>query len=235
LVLVSKFILTILGLEVIIGLIVIGVSFFNQLACEGQLINNNVDPTPDQQIFGDHFIGQTFISPYEGLNRIDIFFQTYRRRNTHEVTLRLLEIPPGLNNPLEGTELYRTQFNAAQVEDKTWRQFSLPPLANSTKKHYMIVLESPASEAGNAITVGGIERDSYLPGSAFFGPIPVPADVTFRVCYQLSPGQKLEVFVRQLTQNRPGPWGNSGFYGISLFVYASLVIFFFWKLSRVKL
>src|SRR5688572_15585138 len=167
----------------------IGVSFFNQIACEGQLINNNVVPTSDQQIFGDRIIGQTFISPYGGLNRIDIFFQTYRRWNTHEVTLRLLEVPPDLNNPLEGIEVYRTQFNAAQVEDQAWREFRIPPIANSAQKHYMIALEAPDARDGNAITIGGIETDAYLPGSAFLGYIPVPADITFRACYQMSLGQ----------------------------------------------
>lgn len=232
---INKFFLIILGLGLIIGLTSIGLSFFNQLACEGQLINNNVEPTPGQQIFGDHLLGQTFISPYQGLNRIDLFFQTYRRQNSHEVSLRLLEVPPELNNPLEGIEIYRTQFNATQVEDQAWRQFKLPPIANSAQKRYMIVLEAPAAEDGNAITVGGIEQDTYLPGSAFFGYIPIPADITFRICYQMSLGQKLEIFIQRLTQQRPFLWNNGGFYGISLFIYFFLVIFFFWKLSQVKL
>ncbi len=216
----------------LVGLITIGASFLNQLACEGQPINNNVAPTQAQQIWGERIIGQSFVAPRKGLNRIDILFQTYQRQNTHNVTLRLLEAPGDTNNPLEGLGIFKTSFNAATVGDQSWRSFILPPISDSKGKTYLIALQSPEAEDGNAITVGGIERDVYLPGSAFLGPTPVPADITFRSCYQMTTFEKLQVLSEQLTRSRPALWGNIVFYYLSLFAYALLLLGFFWKLIQ---
>lgn len=208
-----------------------GASMVNQLACEGQPVNNNVDPTPPQEIREEQIIGQTFVAPRDGLNRIDILLQTYGRRNIQDVTLRLLEVPTGQDNPLEGSEVFQTSFNASTVRDQAWRTFSFPPVASSTGKTYLITLDSPESSPGNAITIGGIERDLYVPGGAFLGAVPVAADITFRVCFQMTPAEKLQMLIGQLTQDRPGVWGNSGFYGLVLGVYVTLLIGVFWKLS----
>ncbi|MBI1877797.1 MAG: hypothetical protein HYR94_06155 [Chloroflexi bacterium] len=187
----------ILFLLAAVGLITIGASFFDQLACEGQLINNNVLPTHEQQIWGERLISQSFVAPYDSLSRIDILFQTYQRHNSHDVTLRLLAAPHEIANVLQGVEQFRTTFNASTVGDQMWRTFTFPPLADSAGKTYLISLYSPESTDGDAITVGGIERNAYIPGSAFLGPTPVPADITFRACFQLSIPEKLGVFSEQ--------------------------------------
>jgi hypothetical protein len=144
----------------------------------------------------------------------------------------LLDVPEGAGNPLEGLEVYRTTFNASTVRDQTWLTFRLPQLPDSEGKGYLIALQSPESEDGNAITVGGIEQNAYLPGSAFLGPTPVLADITFRTCYQMAPFEKLQVLSNQLTHDRPGIWGQGLFYGVSLLAYLALVFGFFWQLSR---
>lgn len=216
-----------------VGLIAIGAFAWPQLACEGQPINNNVAPTQAQQIRGDLIIGQSFLAPRDGLNRIDLRVQTYRRRNTHDVTLRLLEVPAGAANPLEGLEVYRTTFNAGTVRDQAWVAFRLPPIPDSGGKTYLIALESPESDDGNAITVGGIEHNVYLPGTAFLGPVPVVADIAFRTCYQMTAFEKLQVLTEQLTRHRPALWGNISVYVIGLAAYLALVFAFFWQLSRL--
>lgn len=216
----------------LVGLGVIGLSLFDQLACEGQPINNNVRPTQSQQIWGDQIISQSFVAPRDYLNRVDILFQTYQRQNTHEVTFRLLQVAPANNNPLTGTELYKTSFNAAAINDQAWYTFTFPPISNSTGKTYLISLSSPESTDGDAITVGGIERNSYTPGSAFLGSIPVPADITFRACFQVSAGEKLKVLAEQITRNRPGLWGETSFYLLTVLVYVLLLGGFFWQLTK---
>ena len=47
-VLLKKPIVAVLGIVAVTGLVAIGASFINQLACEGQPINNNEAPTPAQ-------------------------------------------------------------------------------------------------------------------------------------------------------------------------------------------
>ena len=224
--------ISLLILFTLVGLIVIIRSSINQLACEGQPINNNVDPTPAQQIFGERMIGQSFVAPRDRLNRVDIFFQTYHRANTQPVILRLLDVPPDTDNPFHGSEIFHATFSAAHVADQSWHTFNFPTQPDSAGKTYLITLQSPESEDGNAITVGGIERNSYLPGSAYSGFIPLTADITFRSCYQMTTIEKLQVLSAQITQNRPGVWGSPSFYWLNLVVYCLLLIGFFWLLIK---
>ncbi|MBE7555409.1 MAG: hypothetical protein HS126_30535 [Anaerolineales bacterium] len=231
--LLKRFSLIILLVLALTGLAAVAVSFSRQLACEGQLINNNVNPTTPQQIAGDRIIGQSFVAPRPNLNRIDLFFQTYGRKNTHDVTLRLLAAPENGSNPLQGLELYRTTFNAADVSDLSWRTFTFPPIPDSGGKPYFIALESPQSTEGNAVTVGGIERDVYTAGSAFLGPVPVPADITFRTCYALSIAEKLSILGQQLIKNRPSLWGDLRFYLLLLLLYLLILLGIFVKLIKM--
>lgn len=214
------------------GLATIGSSFFNQLGCEGQLVDVPFTPPPEQQIWGEQVIGQSFIAPRSYLNRVDLLLQTYGRRNTHDVTFRLLEIPAGVDNPLQGLELFRTTFNAAAARDQQWYTFTFPTIAESAGKTYFVVLESPTSEPGDAITVGGINKDAYAPGLAFWKSTPVEADVAFRACFQMTVFEKLQVLSRQMTQNRPFLWGHINFYLVGLVIYLLLLIGFFWQLTR---
>lgn len=229
-----------IALTVLLGLLAaglgaVGVSFANQIACESQPFIDNVEPTAPQQIWGEFIISQSFIAPRPGLNRIDILFQTYGRHNSGDVTLRLLEVPENLDNPLLGTERFRTTFNAASVRDHTWHTFTFPPLDNSAGKTYLISLSSPESSDGNAITVGGIQQNVYLPGSAYFGAVPVEADIAFRSCYQMTNFEKLGVLAGQLTHHRPAMWGDKAFYGLLALLYVLLLVGLFWQLARLVL
>ena len=218
---------------IFVGLGMIARSLLNQLGCEGQPINNNVSPTQSQQIWGDRIISQSFVAPRSYLNHVDILFQTYRRQNTHDVTFRLLEAPAGDKDPLAGVELYKRTFNAASIRDQFWHTFSFPPIADSAGKIYVISLQSPESVEGDALTVGGIERNVYVPGTAFLGPIPVPADITFRACFQMSTMERLRVLSEQITRTRPGLLSEITFYVSTLMAYVLLLIGFFWQVTRL--
>jgi len=229
----KKLAVILLYILVLASLLVIGNSFLNQLACEGQPINFRIDPTAEQQIFGEQILSQSFVSPRNNLNRIDIMFQTYQRQNTYDVFVRLLEASP--DNPLQGKLIDEFTVNASAVRDRVWHTFTFLPINNSAGKNYLIQIQSPDSTPGNAITVGGIEWDAYAPGTAYLGPVPLRADIAFRACYNMATFEKLQALLAQLTQNRPAVWGNSAFYGIILFIYALLLIGFFLLLTQLAL
>jgi hypothetical protein len=177
-------------------------------------------------------IGQSFVAPRDRLNRLDLLLQTYRRPNTHEVTLRLFESAEDAQTPFAGTELFQTSFNAAMVSNEAWRRFDIPEVANSAGKTFLVRLESPASEPGNAITIGGIDKDAYPAGSAYLGPVAVPADIAFRVCFQMSAGEKLQTLGDHLTRHRPGVWGDSTFNLFTFVINGGLVGGLVWLLAR---
>ncbi|MDY6868508.1 MAG: hypothetical protein SVT56_11535 [Chloroflexota bacterium] len=235
--------LIILLVATLLTLIIIGVRFAEQIACEGQLFNDNLPPTPSQQILGERLIGQSFVSPRDKLNRIDLFLQTYERQNTGDILLQLLEISDdNRNNPLAGTKVFETTFNATIVRDRTWHHFTFPSLENSTGKHYLIVLQSPNSVNGNAITIGGIQQDVYEPGLAFtYAPdlgfselTPVNGDIMFRACYEMTIVEKLQIFSEQITKNRPGLWQEFSTYLFLFGSYTILLIIFFWRVLTLE-
>lgn len=223
-----------------IALLTAGVNLTHFIACEGQPFNDNLPPTPAQQILGERLIGQSFVAPRDGLNRIDLFLQTYQRQNTRDISLLLLELPPSKYNFFEGREIFTTIFNAATVEDRTWRTFTFPTISDSAQKQYLILLNSPDSKDGNAITVGGIQQDVYAPGLAvvyapdlaFSELTPVNGDIMFRTCYEMMPLEKLQVLVEQMTRSRPMLWSNIGFYIINLTIYILLLIGFLGSLIK---
>jgi hypothetical protein len=130
-------------------------------------------------------------------------------------------------------ELYRVTFDAAAVNDQSWHTFTFPPIPDSSGKSYFIALHSPQSTEGNAVTVGGIERDVYTAGSAFLGPVPVPADITFRTCYALSINERLSFLGQQLTKDRPSLWADFRFYLLLLLLYLLILLYIFVKLIKL--
>lgn len=227
----KKFFPAIIFSLVTTGTLAIGVSSYRQIACEGQLINNDVDATEAQQIYGDRVVGQTFVAPRDGLNRIDLFFNTYNRRNTSEVTVRLLDLSDQPENPFHGVEIFRTSFSAEILRDRSWHSVDLPPIPDSAQKSYLITVESPDGAPDNAIAMGGLERDVILPGAAYWGPVPLPADAAFRVCFELSLAEKVGILAGQLTRNRPGLLGHFGFYVGLVAIYAALIVWLFKRLA----
>jgi hypothetical protein len=228
----TLFILFVLGAA---GLITIGVSFLEQIACEGQLVNVNFHPSDEQQIWADQVIGQSFVAPYNGLNRLDLLLQTYGRKNTQGVILRLLEIPAGIREPFQGIERVRLLFNADEVNDQSWKSFTFPAISDSAKKTFLIILQSPTSKPGDAITVGGIDKDIYRPGTAFLGLRSLPIDIAFRACFQMGIVEKLQILSEQMTRYRPALWGNFNFYLSGLIVYTLLLVGLFWQLVKLPL
>ncbi|NJN94380.1 MAG: hypothetical protein HC875_09945 [Anaerolineales bacterium] len=224
----NKLFLSVTYLVGLVGLVMIVVSFFNQLGCEGQLLYFYTPPTDLQQIWGEQSIGQSFTAPRDNLNRVDIRFQTYGRQNTGEITFKLFELPAE-DSPVE---IYSTSFNAISLSDQRWRTFAFAPVANSAQKSYLITLQSPTSRPGNAVTVNGVEKNIYPPGSAFLNNAPVLADLTFRVCFQMDGGEKLQVLAEQMTRFRPAWWGQPAFYLFAAALYTLLVVIFFWQLTN---
>ena len=219
----------------LVGIVAIAASFFDQLACEGQPLNHEFIPFPEQQIWGERVVSQSFVAPRNGLSRISVMFLTYQRRNTQDVTLRLLEIPAEVDNPLLGSEQFRTTFNASRVSDQEWLSFTFPPILDSMGKSYLISLQSLESEPGNALATGGIQKDVYKPGLAYLGYVPLPADLTFQSCYELTVKEKFQVLFEQMTRNRPALAGNINFYLGWLLVYILLLVGFFWRLIKLAL
>lgn len=221
---------------VVAGTLTLLLAALPELGCEGQPTALSMPRAAEREITAERAVRQVFVSPRNGLNRLDVYFQTYFRTNTHPVTVRLLQLAPGSDPLAPGTEQFSATFDPASLLAQGWRVFNFAPLPDSAGQTYAIVIESPESVPGNAVTVGGmIGANPYAPGPAFVGGVPLDGDIAFRACYQMSAAEKWQVFFEQLTHNRPGVWGSPGFYVILLVGYAALIVVLFgWLAKRVS-
>ncbi len=213
------------------GLAFIGRSFFDQLGCEGQVLNQLLIRPGGQEIWGERLIGQSFTATRPNLHRLDLMLHPSGQNLSHEVVLRLLELPPGSVDLLTGRQVARLNFAAAGVRTNVWHTVTFPPLPDSASKEYTFFLQAPEAEPGRALMPGGMTWNVYTGGSAFFGSTPVPdADLAFRACYLLSPMEKLQLLAGRLTRYRPALWASPAFYLLLGLLYLALVAALFWKL-----
>lgn len=215
----------------IIGLGIVGLwrivdRLFYQLACEGQLLWMQT-PATSQEVRANQAIGQSFVAPRDNLNRVEVWLQTFNRRNTQDVLIFVLDIT---DTP---RQVYSTTFNASTVQNNTWYALDFAPIPDSQGRTYLIKAESPTSQPGDAIALTGVPKDIYPHGVALLENTPLSADVAFRACFALSPLEKWQTFIAQVTQNRPGWWGHEAFYTVLLVGYGLGMLALFGYLVRL--
>ncbi len=150
---------------------------------------------PVGEICGSYTVGQSFISHYAGLSRIDVFMTTYARRNTQEVTFRLKP------DPASPKDIATVTLNAAEIRDGTYHRFSFPPLPDSRGKTYFFAIESPDSTPGDAITAWYSPLDAYPEGAMYVNGQVQDGDLAFRTYYDYGLGVMVRDVWRGVTGN----------------------------------
>jgi hypothetical protein len=224
----KKMSISLISILLLGGLITIVIKGLDLLGYEGQLINFYHQPISDAlEIKGDLAIGQTFLAPVDGLQRIDVALRTYGRRNTHDVTFYLKQ---SLDSP---EVIYQETFDASEIRNNSWRTFEFPPIPDSAGRTFFFYFASPDSVKGDAITVGGGLGDLYNGGNAYLGPVPADADMAFRTYYGLSPSEKLAILGERLVENKPSVWSDIRFYLLLAGLYALILLLAFVELIRL--
>jgi hypothetical protein len=224
----QKLAVILISMTLPVGLILIFVRGLDLLGYEGQLVNQYNYSSPEiLEIKGDVTVGQTFVAPVDGLQRIDVALRTYDRKNTQDVTFYL---KPSLDSP---DILYQETFNASEIWDNEWRTFEFPPISDSAGKTFFFYFASPDSVRGDAITVGGGPGDFYNDGSAYLGPVPAQGDLAFRTYYGLSSNEKLSMLAQRLVEDKPSIWGDIRFYLLLVGLYVLILLRIFVELIKL--
>jgi hypothetical protein len=169
-------------------------------------------------IFGSKTVGQTFVSRYDELSRIDIALATYARTNTKEVVFHLRE---HVNSTVD---IVKISINASTVIDNSHYTFSFSPIHNSKNRVFYFFLESPNSTPTNCITVWYTPSDSYPDGGIVSVNVEpkLDGDLIFRTYYWVSFSDVLSGFAQRILE-------NFAFF-FPLYLLISLLIFFSIKL-----
>jgi len=171
---------------------------------------NDVGGDTRDGVWGDDTVGQTFVSPYPGLYRIDVRLIPAGARAAHPVTFHLREDPAAVQ------DLYADHFEASEVVRSAYRSFEFPPIADSAGRTITFVLSAPEAEPGRGIAVWRSSEDTLPGGQAYLAGTAAPGDVVFRACYDLPLPYRLLLVLDRLPASRPGPWGDRTTYVLLL-------------------
>ena len=126
-----------------------------------------------EELTGPMTFGQSFVSTSGNLYRIDLSTATYARTNSAPVIFHLR------SSPTAGSDIYSTAVPGPEIQNDRPTSFLFPPLPDSRGRSYYFFIESPGSEAGNAITVYANENEQYAGGTAYRTGEAVPGDLAF--------------------------------------------------------
>jgi hypothetical protein len=215
------------AVAVVLALGFVGFTGFAELGGEGQPVNL-IRLSSAISLAGGTQLGQRFVAPRAGLQRIDVLLYGYFRRNTQPVTFHLRR---------EGAaedEVTRT-FNASEVWGWRWMSFRFDPLPDSEGQAYVFFFESPTSTPDDGLTLGGVEGDLYPHGTGLINGQPVRADAAFMTYYDgVTCGEKLTALMAKLTGAKPSIWGDIRLYVVLGILYVLLMLRLLYAVYRLR-
>ena len=173
-------------------------------------------------------IGQTFVAEYPGLSRVEVKLATYARRNSGPLIFHLRAAPNATEDVVTLT------LDAAEIEDNAYHSFDFPPIRDSAGHTFYFYLETPEAEPDNAITAWGTTEDAYPDGKAVLRDVPGHGvhDLTFRLEYNPTWWQTIEIVLGLLADHKPSVWGNPWFYVLLGVSYLLLLYAFFVQVAQ---
>jgi hypothetical protein len=210
----------------LVGLLLVAGRSLALLGYDGQFVNL-IPPTPATAIVRGVELGQTFVAPRDGLQRIDVLMYRPFWQDVSPVTFHLRE------DGAEG-DLFSFTFDPGAARGWHWQSFRFVPLADSAGQTYYFFFESPASGPGDALSLGGVEGDLYPDGTALINGHPAFADVAFKTFYaNVSLSDKLSALAGKITEHKPSIWGDIRFYAMLALVYLLLVTWLGWHVHKL--
>jgi 2-polyprenyl-3-methyl-5-hydroxy-6-metoxy-1,4-benzoquinol methylase len=157
------------------------VTFIGQKAAE--LPRFTLEPSPDvsqplgQVPVGELVAGASLRQPFrprrDHLCAVEVQLATFGRLNTGEVVFRL-------EDAQSGHALVTARFDAADVVNNAFRRFEFEPIAGSRGRRYVLVLEAPDGQPGDAITAWASAGPAPACGPWSLGPAAGGGTLAFR-------------------------------------------------------
>jgi len=140
------------------------------------------------EIAGKKKIIQSFVSDKE-ITMIDILFATYGRNNTKDIFFYLTD------DPASGEYMVSQTVNASTLLNNNWQRFKFSPVKSKKGNKYFIIIESPDSNTGNAVTVWASSDDTLADGDLMIASQKtIEQDMYFRV-FALSENNGIEYYI----------------------------------------
>lgn len=127
------------------------------------------------ELIGGREIGQTVLAPGDGWNSLELGFATFSsRNNTEDVIVHVRQ------TPTDTSGLRTVRLNARNIVDNEWQKVTWEPIADSAGQEFYIVVTSPTSTPGNAVTIRYTDAD-VLPGQLYVNGETKEGDMAYRL------------------------------------------------------
>jgi hypothetical protein len=160
------------------------------------------------ELVGSATSGQTFVSAFPGLARVEVLMASYGRQVTGTFLFHLRDAAGA------GDDLVVLACDASQVRDNAFYVFKFPPIRDSAGRSLYFYLEAPQARPGNAITLLGSTQDTLTDGEAVFQGVQggEVRDLAFRVRYDTTLPERFSVVLDRLSASKPGLLGDPWWY-----------------------
>ncbi len=189
-------------------------------------------PLTSQTTFDQEFelhstrrVGQSFIAEAPGLYRLDLLLARHGP-NSHPVLFHLQESQGGAD------EEVTIERNASALEDvssairrpNTYQSFTFFPIEDSSGRRFFFYVESPLSKTEHPLLLKFQSRNAYVEGKRYVNGIQDSGDLAFKAYYQGGPLETADLLLCRLSEGRPFPLSQKGFYVFALFTYLFLFV-----------
>ncbi len=189
-------------------------------------------PLTSQTTFDQEFelhstrsVGQSFIAQAPGLYRLDVLLAR-RGPNSLPVIFHLQEGEGGAD------EVVTIERNASALEDvssairrpNVYQSFAFFPIEDSSGKTFFFHFESPLSKAEHPLLLRFQSRNAYLEGKRYVNGIQDSGDLAFKAYYKGGPLETANLLLFRLSEGKPFPLSQKGFYVFVLFTYLFLFV-----------
>ena len=163
-----------------LGLLILVILAVMLTSCGGRLEAAQTHSTGQHagEIWGGRTVGQTFVAQHDGLQAVDVLLATFERHNTHPVVFHLRE------HPNSNDDLRTVTAAASDIVDNAFHRFSFPPIPDSHHQRFYFFIESPASQAGDAVTAWIGPPGSYQKGSLYLEGQAEEGQLAFQLSYK---------------------------------------------------
>ncbi|MFC1627323.1 hypothetical protein ACFL18_02055 [Patescibacteria group bacterium] len=175
----------------------------------GAFNNTGTDSTPD---LTDQLIEQTFISPFNYLNQIDLIFSQAPKQKSTSILLTLSD----QNSQVTAI----SSLNPSQTN--SFISFNFSPIKNSYQKTYTLKVQIEGS-VQEPIYLKTSPHNYYPDGQLLINQFPQSGDLVFRT-YHYSDSNPVNLIANSLINRFKADPAFTLFYGFSLAIFTLIII-----------
>lgn len=177
-----------IGAVVLLGLLVLSVSFPKQVSITHNLKNDILVGG----ISGEKNVGQTFVAELDNLSCIEVMLTTSNKNKRGNFFFNLR------SDRGSDEDIFRFQGQVPSIRDNEFFRFEFPEIKHSQEKKYFFLIEVPESMPEKALAIWSSAEDQYKKGEKIINGERSPGDLVFKTEYRQGMTLGISMLIQRL-------------------------------------